>query len=532
MTYLFKPYDGEVKNDTGNPLPVSKNTSNNTAQNPIFVDTGLIIPTEISVSNLADIPAYPTTLSVTQGTTPWQISKNTNANSAQNPIFVDTGLTIPAAFDGEIKNDSGNPIPISKNTSTNSDTNPIFVKGTSDTSFFSPTQSDAFGRLRVSNPFTLYDLSHRYQDNGHVAVYTNGTASSTHNANSSTIDMTIGTANGDSVIRETNRVFAYQPGKSLQILTTFCMNPSKPNLVQRIGYFDTSNGLYLERNNTGVYFVLRSSSAGGAPVERRIEKANWNVNTFPTLNLDRVQILWWDIEWLGVGSVRCGFVVDGAFVHCHTFNNANTEISTGVPLTTTYMGTACLPLRSEITNTGTTSSSSTLKAICASVISEGGFELRGRPQSVGHLLNSAYRLSSINTVYPLISIRLKSGRDGAIILPKNFSFAPLTQANYRWNLIQGITTGGTWVSAGTDSSVEYNLTATSVTSTQFVYEQGYVLATNQSTASPSTQVFPFAFQLERNTLTSPKTYYEFILTASTTAQNPDVVASINWEELT
>ena len=468
MTYLFKPYDGEVKNDVGNPLPVT-------------------------VSNLADTPL----------------------------------------FDGEIKNDAGNPIPVSKNTSVNSDINPIFVKGTSDTSFFSPTQSDAFGRLRVSSPFTLFDSAHRYQDNGKVSVYTNGTATSTHDANSSTIDMTIGTANGDSVIRESTRVFAYQPGKSLQILTTFCMSPAKNNLRQRIGYFDVSNGIYLERSNGTAYFVLRSSSANGTPVERKIAQTEWNINTFPQLNLDRVQILWFDVEWLGVGSVRAGFVIDGAFVHCHTFHNANTEISAGVPLTTTYMGTACLPVRAEITNTGVTASSSTYKQICTSVISEGGFELRGRPRSVGHQLNAPVTLSTTNTIYPILSIRLKAGRDGAIVLPKNFSFAPLTSANYRWQLIQGITSGGTWIDAGSsDSSVEYNLTATSITSTQFVYEQGFVLATNQSVAAPSLQDFPFAFQLERNTLSSPKVYYEFILAAATTAQNPTVVASINWEELT
>jgi hypothetical protein len=480
MTYLFTN-NQEIKNDTGNPIPISKDTA---------------------------------------------------LNSGSNRIYVDTGLTIPAAFDGEIKNDAGNPIPVSRNTTVNSDSNPIYVTGTSDTSFFDPTQSDAFGRLRVSNPFTLFDMANRYQDNESVSVYTNGTASSTHDINSSVINCTIGTANGDTVIRETKKVFAYQPGKSLQILKTFSMSPDKTNLRQRTGYFDVDNGVYLERSNGTAYFVLRSSSAGAGPVERKIPKAQWNINTFPDLNLDRVQILWFDIEWLGVGSVRCGFIVDGVFVHCHTFHNANTEISAGVPLTITYMTTACLPLRTEITNTGATNSPSTLKKICASVISEGGFELRGRPRSVGHLLNSPYTLGSINTPYPIFSIRLKSGRDGAIVLPKNFSFAPLTSANYRWNLIQGITTGGSWVSAGDDSSVEYNLTATGISSTQFVWEQGYVLATNQSVAAPSTQVFPFAFQLERNTLTSPKIYYEFILSVSTTAQNPTVVASVNWEELT
>lgn len=433
----------------------------------------------------------------------------------------------------EIKNDIGNPIPVSKNTTINSDANPIYVTGASDGSFFAPTQSDAFGRLRISNQFTLYDLSMKYSDNAHISTYTNGTATVTHDPNSSSVTLTIGTANEDSIIRETSRVFAYQPGKSLQILTTFCMSPNKTNLRQRIGYFNSANGLYLERSNGTVYFVLRSSSANGTPVERKIAKANWSENTFDALNLDRVQILWFDIEWLGVGSVRCGFVVNGEFIHCHTFHNANTEISIGVPLTTTYMGTACLPCRWEITNTGVTESASTLRQICTTVISEGGFELRGRPKSAGHLLNASYVLAATNTTYPIISIRLKSGRDGGIVLPKNFSLAPLSAANITWNLIQGVTTGGTWVDAGSDSSVEYNLTATSITSTQYTYEQGYVVSSNQSVASPSTEQFPFAFQLERNTLTSPKTYYEFIVTASTTTTgNPNVVAALNWEELT
>ena len=124
-------------------------------------------------------------------------------------------------FDGEIKNDVGNPIPVSKNTSVNAETNPLWVRGTSDTSFFDPMQTDAFGRLRVANPVTLFDSQHRYQDNGRINQYTSGTASSTHDANSSTIACTIGSASGDKIYRESTKVFAYQPGKSLQTLQTF-----------------------------------------------------------------------------------------------------------------------------------------------------------------------------------------------------------------------------------------------------------------------------------------------------------------------
>jgi hypothetical protein len=36
MTYLFKPYDGEVKNDVGNPIPVSADTNPNSLTNPLY----------------------------------------------------------------------------------------------------------------------------------------------------------------------------------------------------------------------------------------------------------------------------------------------------------------------------------------------------------------------------------------------------------------------------------------------------------------------------------------------------------------
>lgn len=432
-------------------------------------------------------------------------------------IVVSGDVVIPGAV--EISNDQGNPIPVSFDQST---TIPVS---------FSSSQTDAFGRLRISNPYTLFDSFHRYQDNGKIGVKTVGTASSVHDSNSSSILMTVGTNNNDTVIRESTRVFAYQPGKSLLIFQTFAMNPPKTNLRQRIGYFDINNGIYLEQSNYDVYFVIRSSSANGTPQEKRIHRNNWD-NPFLDLDLTRVQILFYDVEWLGVGSVRLGFVVNGKFVLCHTFNHANTEISTGVPLRTTYMGTACLPVRAEIQNIGSTDSSSVYRQICTSIISEGGIEIRGRSYSVGHTLSQERTISETNTLYPLISIRLKQGRDGAIVIPKNFSVGPLTQANYRYVIISGGTTvGGQWNSAGDNSSVEYNLTGTSIVGGS-ILEQSFIISSNQSVSTPSLEDYPFKYQLERNTLTSPTTYYEFIIAVETTTNDPKIVASLNWEEIT
>ena len=98
----------------------------------------------------------------------------------------------------------------------------------------------------MSLPFTLFDASNRYQDNGKFA--TANTAGGTYGfvSNTASVNLTVNTASGASVYRESYRVFAYQPGKSLQILNSFVMNPAKANLRQRIGYFTANNGFFVD----------------------------------------------------------------------------------------------------------------------------------------------------------------------------------------------------------------------------------------------------------------------------------------------
>ena len=109
--------------------------------------------------------------------------------------------------------------------------------------------TDAFGKLRVSNPYTLFDSNFRY-DNAPTKWNSGNSLSSsiTHLANASTVALTVGTASGSTAIRETNKVMHYQPGKSLLIMNSFCMSPMQGNLRQRIGYFSIKNGIFLELN--------------------------------------------------------------------------------------------------------------------------------------------------------------------------------------------------------------------------------------------------------------------------------------------
>lgn len=393
------------------------------------------------------------------------------------------------------------------------------------------TSVDSFGRLRVSNPMTLFDSSHRYKDNG--LWVTSNTASNTtftFNANQGLVDLTIGTAANDEIIRETTKVFSYQPGKSLLVLNTFVMETPKANLRQRVGYYGANNGIYLEVDGTTSSFVERSLVTG-AVEETRVAQSNWNVDkmdgTGPsgmTLDISKAQILWMDIEWLGLGSVRIGFIIDGQFVLCHTFHHANL-------IESTYITTASLPLRYEIKNTGLVSGSSTLKQICSSVISEGGYELRGVQQAVITPITTPTDLTNAGTYYPVISIRLKSAYLDAIVILTALSILGVTNnANYNWQVrASGTTTAGSWVSAAVDSAVEYNITGTAYSGGR-ILASGFLNGSNQGSAPVDIlKEALFKFQLERNALTS--TPFEITLVAASNSAGSDILASLDWEEI-
>lgn len=394
--------------------------------------------------------------------------------------------------------------------------------------------ADAFGRLRVSNPYTLFDSSHRYTDNGQWVESTTSGGSSSMNSDEGLIDMTVTTASGAQVLRETKRVFNYQPGKSLLPILSFNFASTKTNLRQRIGYFGAENGFYLEQDGTGEPSLVKRSSVTGSTVETKVSQSDWNIDQLDgtglsglTLDLTKVQILWFDLEWLGSGTVRCGFIIDGAFIHCHSFHHANETVGT-------YITTATLPVRIEITNLGVTASSSTLKQICATILSEGGYELRGQSAEAKLPIASPRDLAVASTTYPVISIRLKSNRlDGVVILDSLNVLGTTNNANYCWEIVQGgSTTGGSWVSVDPSSLVEYNITATGYSlDGGEVLTAGYAVGSNQgSTVSVLDRANLFEFQLERNSFTS--TPYELILVASTDNAGADVLASLGWQETT
>lgn len=280
---------------------------------------------------------------------------------------------------------------------------------------------DLFGRLKVSNPFTLFDSTHRYSQDGDFDDVIIGTGSTVGIiTDQSTATLTIGSTSGCSFIRESKRVFPYQSGKALQILQTFVFNPAKDNLVQIVGYGSSTNGVFLKQEDHNISFIKRTSISGITSVIE-VPQYQWNVDTLngdgPSgydINLSKAQILFGEYEWLGAGSVRVGFAIDGKFIIAHQFNHAN-------QIDSVYITTATLPIRYEIYNKGNVGTASTMKQICVSIQSNGGYE-KVVARDIARRITSITGISSSVNFTPIVSIRLTPGREDAVVLLKEFSF--------------------------------------------------------------------------------------------------------------
>jgi hypothetical protein len=344
------------------------------------------------------------------------------------------------------------------------------------------TNVDAFGRLRTSAPYTLFDSQNRYAIDNQFDTSTATGGSTTYLPNEASVRMDVTTSSGSEVVRQSYRCMPYQPGKGLLVLETFVMNSPKTGLRQRVGYFGAQNGVFLQQNDSTVSFVLRSYISGSVSDARTVNQADWNGDKLNgtgdsgfTLDLTKAQILWMDFEWLGVGSVRCGFIIDGQYIVCHTFENAN-------DITSVYMTTAILPVRYEITNTAATASASSMKQICSSVVSEGGYE----QTSIEHVARRTATLTSISTTFvPLVSIRLASTALNAVVLPAKFNVMPTSSGDdFEVVLVKNATglTSASWAAVASDANVEMDTSATAMTVGTIVDIQ-YVKATNQSSGT-------------------------------------------------
>lgn len=337
------------------------------------------------------------------------------------------------------------------------------------TSSFVGRSLDAFGRLRVCDPVTLFDSQMQYDTQPLLwAEKLVGTASVTHRPLESAADLTLGTDSGDRAVRQTRAYSRYQPGKSANIFCTGVLGSAQEGTTKLIGYGDDNNGVFFGQDGGGVFVLLRSNVSGTPSDARKVYQADWSVDRLDgvgpsgmVLNPAAAQIFALDIEWLGVGRVRMGFVTEqGAFAYCHVFENANLR-------PTTYMTTANLPVRYEIVNTAAVAAAPTLKQICCQVMSEGGVEDTAAypfgtavtdvsiPQGAGNKI--VVFAARHKLLFNGIENRIKWTPLGYEVLPTNGRV--VTEILYNPTL-----TGGSWIDIDSGfSAIEGNLGVTSFT---------------------------------------------------------------------
>lgn len=318
-------------------------------------------------------------------------------------------------------------------------------------------QVDAFGRLRVSNPVTQFD-SKQLHDNAPLfwdEVDGGGSTAAVHSTADAATTMTVD-ADGEYIIRQTRMRFNYQPGKSQQILATFVLGAATTEIEKRVGYFNSAttgdydsgyDGIYLEQDGTTQYIVQAKNGS-----TTKVAQASWDDPmdgtgaSGITVDWAKTQILLIDFEWLGVGRVRVGLVIDGAIYYFHAFNNANS-------LTSVYMSSPNHSVRYEIRSSGGTAS---LVHICSSVASEGGEQALGIMQYAS-TAGTEVTCTSQNVIYAVIGIRLKSAHlDSTVRLLNVAAQIQSASKKIEWLMLFNPTIAGSFTyGAITNSCIEY-----------------------------------------------------------------------------
>lgn len=390
---------------------------------------------------------------------------------------------------------------------------------------------DAFARLRVSDNFTIFD-SKQLHDKQPLFwdEEIGGSATSVHSSTNAETLMTVTASASDYVIRQTKQRFNYQPGKSQLVFFTL-RSPQNTGVTCRSGLFDGTGVNNLTPNN-GMFFecdgVLSWNIAKNGTTTETITQANWNVDPLDgtgasgiTLDVDATQIGIIDYEWLGVGRVRVGFVINGLIYYCHYFNHANDDTYTSV-----YMSSPNLPLRYSIESDGT--GGGTLQHICSTVISEGGIEETGILRSVD-TGSTHVDANTANTIYAVKGIRLKSNYKDVTVTPEFFSMLNETNDDFRWSLCLNPTIAGTFTYSDVANSAVQEatgVTANTVSDEGLVIDSGYI--TGGVSGGADSRKFETSLRIGSKI---DGTLDEIVLCVTPLTANADIQASLTFREL-
>ena len=404
--------------------------------------------------------------------------------------------------------------------------------------------SDAFDRLRVSNPTTLFELNSIFGKNLHVEETVSGSAVSTFDSSNSYIQMSLFSSGTGKIIRQSYEYIPYQPGKSRLMMFTGVLelNGGINGSVSKIGCFDSDvdktsvagpgNGLFFELNGTTMYVVLRAND-----VDTKVSQSNWNYDKLDGNGPSGYTITNWgqaflfaiDQEWLGIGLIRFGFFFNGQFKLVHIINNTSVGYPSSVSIIKPYNKTAKLPIRYEISSTSNVNSE--MRMMCATVLSEGGFEPFGYLFSYAN--DTKISVGEIDEVVLSFRMIQSEPKNRVSVLLRSMDILNLTANKFVLYKIyifndENAVSGGTWFDVNTGNSVvQINETATSFNDVSGnVLKSGFVSLKENTT-------FPYQEYLNSPLLNSTIDGSSRILSlvCKGLGGNIDVHASFDWLEI-
>lgn len=321
-------------------------------------------------------------------------------------------------------------------------------------------------RLKVSQKqvsfynTSLYDLGTDVWD-----YSTTLSATAIHDTNKQACVLTSSSTTNSEVIRQTKRVMNYVPGRPVEFSLAFQVQQAT-GARTRVGVFDTMNGIYFEKDENNVFWCVVRSSGTGSVVENRVSRDNWNGDkldgTGPsgiTVPPGKIQMIKFEYEWYGAGSVHISFIIDDHKHTVHTFHTANID-------TQSWAATPFFPARMEIKNISATTESY-LTLYSTSFAMEATSTIIGVPKITGIPLPGK-NLATAFTYEPTISIRLKSDQLNAVAFLEEVQGFTTDNSFLTFRIIKNATlsNGGTltWNDfMTTGSSVQVNTDATSFT---------------------------------------------------------------------
>lgn len=390
----------------------------------------------------------------------------------------------------------------------------------------SGVQHTSKNRRKISTSRQIFFNTYQYSKDPQIwDEATTGTASSTFSEYAGGIFLEVGSAAGDEIIRQSRNVVQYIPGRANEVTFAIRLNDFAEGVRKRFGVFDEFNGTYFEKGEDDYYVVIRRNTSTGI-VERRVPRAEWNVDRFDgtgpsqlEFQENKLQMFSLEYEWYGAGVVEYKVIFDNNSYPLHRFNSANIE---DLP----WSNTPYVPIRFEITNTAGTSGTHQMLTGSAAVASEGDEGPLGREENITTPLTGITTGAS-DVFRPVLSIRLKSDRLGGVVIPLEFQTATLDNTGLFYRVMRDVAlTGADWQPVDVNSFVEYDYTATAFTGGSII-QTGYVASTNQGA------VFSFPErtirQLGRNDMGT--TAQTFTLLAATVSANKDVFSSLSWVEI-